>query len=200
VTVRRMDPQAIEMEPPLAAAPALSARRRAWREAAVRTNAAISSGEESVAVLLFFAMLAGFLVQVFARFVIRYPIPWSEEFCRHVFVWLGALGTAIGVRWGAHFIAFDPSLKLKGWPRHAVVAVVKIFVGVVAAVLLVDGIHFTSEGMTQLTPILNMPAAIANAAIPVSAVLVLWHLIFTWVFGTAGGGFDDMLGIGHKDA
>lgn len=162
-------------------------------------DAAVAAVEEAVAVVLFYGLLAGFIVQVFARFVIRYPLPWSEEFCSQLFVWLGGLGTAIGVRWGSHFVAFDLQAKLRGWPQRIVVALVKIAVGAVAVVLLVDGVQFTREGMAQLTPILNLPAAIGDAVVPVSAALILWHLACTWILGASGGGFDDLLGLEQKD-
>jgi TRAP-type transport system small permease protein len=199
-----MKEYAMDLEPPVGetARAALPAGKHvsSFRRNLAGADAAVAAVEEAVAVVLFYGLLAGFIVQVFARFVIRYPLPWSEEFCSQLFVWLGALGAAIGVRWGSHFVAFDLQARLRGWPQRIVVAVVKFAVGAVAMVLLMDGVQFTREGMTQLTPILNLPAAIGDAAVPVSAALILWHLVCTWILGAAGGGFDNMLGLEQRDA
>jgi TRAP-type C4-dicarboxylate transport system permease small subunit len=200
-----MKEYAMDLEPPVdetarAAPPAAGKAASALRRHLAGADAAVAAVEEAVAVVLFYGLLAGFIVQVFARFVIRYPLPWSEEFCSQLFVWLGALGAAIGVRWGSHFVAFDLQAKLRGWPRRVVVAIVKIAVGAVAVVLLVDGVQFTREGMAQLTPIMNLPAAIGDAAVPVSAALILWHLACTWILGASGAGFENLLGFEQRDA
>ncbi|HEY8047842.1 MAG TPA: TRAP transporter small permease subunit [Ramlibacter sp.] len=194
-----MTGQTMDLPPAVAEPSRPAAPRGALAQRAIRVNGVICAGEEAIAVALFYAMLAGFIVQVFARFVIRYPLPWSEELCRHFFTWMGALGTSIGIRWGAHFVAFDLQSKLAGWPKRIVVAVVNLSVGTIAVVLLVEGVGFTRDGLEQMTPILNIPTAIPDAAIPVSAALVLWHLAYGWVFGRSGAGMD-FLGLDGSEA
>jgi C4-dicarboxylate transporter DctQ subunit len=160
-----------------------------------RVNGAVSALEDMFAIALFYSLLGGVTVQVLARFVFHYPLPWSEELCRYFFVWLSAIGASIGVRWSVHFVAFDLQSLLSGWAQAVVVTIVKLGIGLVALVLLVEGVHLAVQGASQLTPILDVPMSWAFGAIPVSAALMLWHIAMGWIFGHARGGFKDLLGL-----
>ncbi len=42
------------------------------------------------------------LMQVFFRFVIYMPFPWSEEIARYLMIWMGMLGSFVALRKGRH--------------------------------------------------------------------------------------------------
>jgi len=158
-------------------------------------NSAIATAEEAFAIVLFYALLGGVVTQVFTRFVLQSPLPWTEEFCRYVFVWLSAIGTSIGIRWGSHFVAVDLPGTLTGPVKMLVASAVKIGITIVALVLLTEGIHLTLEGQNQVTPILDMQMSWAYGAVPVSGGLMLWHLAMGLLFGQRSGGLDDLFGL-----
>src|SRR3954469_21391180 len=51
---------------------------------------------ENIAVLLLTVMFASFIVQIFSRYVLNYPVGWSEEVVITAWLWT--------VLWGAAFI------------------------------------------------------------------------------------------------
>lgn len=51
-----------------------------------------------VAGLTFVAMVLVVCMQIFCRYVLKVSVPWTEELCRLLFMYVGFLGTAIAVR------------------------------------------------------------------------------------------------------
>src|SRR6478735_7870163 len=65
---------------------------------------------ESVAALLFLAMFAAFLIQVFARYVLNNPIGWTQEFVLIAYIWIVFWCSAFLVRERDH-ITFDMAFE-----------------------------------------------------------------------------------------
>ena len=55
---------------------------------------------------LMFSMMLLICAQVFYRYVLTAPLPWSEELGRYIFIWMSFLGIAAAYYKGRH-MAFD---------------------------------------------------------------------------------------------
>jgi TRAP-type C4-dicarboxylate transport system permease small subunit len=58
----------------------------------------------AVAAAIFVAMIIVLFLQVWFRYVLAAPLPWSEEGARFMLVWLSMLGACIAAREGQHFL------------------------------------------------------------------------------------------------
>ncbi len=58
--------------------------------------------EKRLLQVLFMLMTVITLVQVFNRILFNYPMPWSDEFARYLFVWVVYLASSYAVREKAH--------------------------------------------------------------------------------------------------
>lgn len=59
---------------------------------------ALRRGAEIVAATLFTAMFGAFLLQVFMRYVVNAPLPWTLEFCLIAYLWTTFWGCAFLLR------------------------------------------------------------------------------------------------------
>ena len=78
---------------------------------------------EAIVTFLLISVTVCVLVQVFARFVIKVPIPWTEELARYLLIMTCFLGGAIVSERGEHLGAYFLRDRIKGKAR----AVVYIF-------------------------------------------------------------------------
>ena len=63
---------------------------------------------------LFIGMILTILLQIFARWVLKVSIPWTEELGRLIFIWLVFFGASITTRKSAHIIVDYFSSKVPG--------------------------------------------------------------------------------------
>jgi TRAP-type C4-dicarboxylate transport system permease small subunit len=121
------------------------------------------------------------LMQVAFRYVLNDPLVWSEELARYLFVWVALVGAGAAVRTGGHFGLDLFYRKFPGAGRAGVAMLISAVIAVFAAVLLVYGVRETIQASVQLAPSLQIRMHWAYAAMPVGAMLMLWHLIAHWV-------------------
>jgi len=57
--------------------------------------------------VIFIAICIIVFIQVIARFVLRFPTPWSEELARYLLVLLVFLGSGVSLRGKSHLIALN---------------------------------------------------------------------------------------------
>ena len=87
----------------------------------------------SVAVLLFAAMIVVTSLGVFFRYVLNSPLHWTEESDRYLFIWLTWVGASITMRYKAHIAVdvlvryLDPRMKL--WFALATQISILVFLG-----------------------------------------------------------------------
>ncbi|GAB3070725.1 TRAP transporter small permease [Salinicoccus sesuvii] len=126
---------------------------------------------------LFIVMVSLVFLQVLTRFVINYPISWTEEISRYLMIYIVFLGSALLVRKSAH-IAVDFLLevvnpKAKGILDIIVLAVSTVFFGL----LLIFGAQLTYIVIGQATPNLQFSMAWAYAAVPLGGLLMFLNAL-----------------------
>ncbi len=109
---------------------------------------------------------------VFWRYALNNAIPWSEELCKYLMVWLTFLGAPIALRHGSH-INIDLLQQLMP-PRGRQLFHLLIHLLVVATMVLVFwyGITFAQLGARQVASSFRMSMLWMYLAVPIGAALV----------------------------
>jgi len=137
---------------------------RFWRnyEAAVNT----------LAIVLFAAMVVVTAAGVFFRYVLNAALPWAEEADRYLFIWLSFVGAAITMRYQAH-IAVDILVRglrpaARDWAALLSHGCILAFVGTVfwASERVIE---VTSATRTTAT---DIPMSWVYLAVPVGCTLI----------------------------
>jgi TRAP-type C4-dicarboxylate transport system permease small subunit len=134
----------------------------------VTTQAALAAACFALAV----AVSAG-AWQVFTRFLLAAPSPWSEALVRQALVWMVMLGVAGAIRHGA-LVAIDVTRQLvKGRVRLALDVVIFSAITLLFGVLFWFGWDMANRVRFQSIAGLEVSIAWGYAAIPVGAVFAI---------------------------
>jgi len=116
------------------------------------------------------------LLQVVNRFVLQYPISWTDEAARFLAVWVGLLGAARCVREGSH-IEIDLFFKMFG-PRlqHLVLLFINLLFMLLVAIVVWQSTKILPIVARQTAAASRISMAWVYAAAPVSAVLMFYYL------------------------
>lgn len=126
-------------------------------------------------VAVMFAVVFG---QVFFRYVLNAPSPWTEELARYLFIWISMIGAAYGVKQQSHF-GFEMLVK-KLSPRAQTAGhyAVQLCMGILVFVLIYYGLRMLKIVSFQITPALQIPMRYVYYSLPVSGVLMGFHLVY----------------------
>lgn len=136
----------------------------------------------AICVLVLAIMLVLGVLTVLFRFVIQSSLAFPDELIRYLFIWLVALGTAIGLRHNLHaaiglFVQTLPA----GLRRAALVfasAVTIAFLGILVG----TGWAMTQGALGQISPAMQISMAWVSAAVPAGAAFGLIFTAETLVF------------------
>ena len=124
-------------------------------------------------VALGMAMTLVVLAQVFFRFVVYVPLPWSEEVARYLMVWMGMLGAVVAQRKGLHIgvrvlVERLPKGLWDGWLAPLVQLTALGFMLVICR----QGWELAVFNARQLSPAMQLPMCLPFAAIPIGAAML----------------------------
>ena len=157
-----------------------------------RLNRVLVTLETYAAGGLVITVCAVVLLQVLMRYLVAQPNPWSEEVSRFAFIWVSLLGASLAVEHRAHFGFDQVTQKLAPRAQRAVETFAGGVVLVFALVLIGTGIALMHLTMGERSAALNLPIALVYAAVPVSGVLMVIHLL--------AGRNEDSSAKGHSSA
>jgi TRAP-type C4-dicarboxylate transport system permease small subunit len=132
-------------------------------------------------------MVADVAWQVFTRYVLDDPAPWTEEIARYVFTWQIFLGAALAFGRGAHIVVDAVLVAFKGEARRVILCL-----GYVATIALLAPLVWYGIAMVRLTSNTYATASGLNigfvyAALPVGAALGLAYVTAHLVTVLRGG-------------
>ncbi|MDD9725395.1 TRAP transporter small permease [Roseovarius sp. SK2] len=127
-------------------------------------------------VLAFAVMLGLGVLTVWYRFVIQDSLSFPDELIRYLFVWLVALGTAIGLRRNIHaaigvFVQRLPAPLMRGALVFSSLCVIGFL-----AVVFYTGWHAAESAASQISPAMQIPLIWLFAAAPAGAA---FGILFT---------------------
>ena len=122
-------------------------------------------------------MVISILLAIISRFIIKIPIPWTEELSRYLMIWMafiaGGLGLKRGVHVGINFVVQRIPEKASKWVRLITNIALLIFF----LVLIIEGFHLTILVAGQMSPVLRVSMAWVYSSLPVGATLFTFFVI-----------------------
>ena len=137
--------------------------------------------EELLLVLLFLAAFMVLAAQILSRHVLPYPLAWTEEAARFLFLWIVFLGAAYLVRGNGHIAITLLTRRLPARLRTAVYIAVQFGVLVFSAVLCLYGTQVAFKVRKLPTIAMEISSAWEYAAVPISAGIIAIRTIFSIV-------------------
>ncbi len=130
----------------------------------------------------------------FARYFLNDALTWSEEVARFSMIWLSFLGGGLVFRHGGH-VAIDLLVRrLSGGAlRTAIFGLSQFVIVAFLAVLFWYGIEMVQQANYMTTPALQISMMIPYAAIPIGAVLMMYHLVIVSLKKRGDGHADERL-------
>lgn len=125
--------------------------------------------------LAMLSMTVSVLWQVFTRFVLQNPSPWTEELARFLLVWIGLLGSAVALRRKAH-LGIDILVNMMP-ERRARMTAVFIHLCVIffaSGVLVYGGMDLVQVILRnrQISPALQIQMGYVYLALPISGFFI----------------------------
>lgn len=110
--------------------------------------------------------------QVFTRYVLKHPSPWSEELVSYLFAWMSLLGASLVTGERGHMNIPILIEKLSPGGRKAFAVGGELTAGLFAAVILLyGGSQITSLAMGQMTSSLGIAIGVFYFVLPLSGAL-----------------------------
>ncbi len=137
----------------------------------------LSLGERTVAAFFLFVILATMGVQVFARYVLKTPIQWSEEVARLALIWMTFTAAAFVMAEGRHITVDLISARLSMRGKLAIECLSHVIVTASCLLLLFGGIRFVYYVHKVGSPSLGIPMSWWYSAVSVGLLLMAIHSI-----------------------
>jgi TRAP-type C4-dicarboxylate transport system permease small subunit len=136
--------------------------------------------ETVILLILVTAVTLGVFLEVILR-VAGYPLFWSEEFARYVFIWMIMLGSVMGIEQRDHF-KIDFFYDFFPEKMQRVVSLVGCLLTVVfLSVLCLEGIKLSLSLRGVNSPGMHAPQDLFSLSIPIASVLMIFHLIMATI-------------------
>ena len=142
-----------------------------------RIDGAVARWERGAAVLLLAVTVAIVVLQVFFRYVLNSSLSWSEEAARYLFIWAAVLGFSSSAQAGRLFRFEMIALRLPAAGQRVCAALFGFAGTAFLWALIVNGADLVSKTVSQTSPAMGMPMALAYAALPVAGVLIALHFV-----------------------
>lgn len=134
--------------------------------------------DEVVATAAVFALFLVAISNIFMRYLFNAPLAWTEEVLQLLLVWATFLGASALVRRQEHvFISFLTDKLPPGLARWNEWIFSFGVILISALVMLYWGIQLLGFSGFRSTPMLQIPYYWIHVAIPVSAVVMIYHCV-----------------------
>lgn len=118
--------------------------------------------------------------QVFTRFILRKPSPFSEEVAGFFLIWVSILGAAYAFYKKAHLGIDILSSRLKGLKRQILEVITGLMILVFALFIMVVGglkLVILTFKLNQISPAVGIPMGYVYSVIPVSGILIILYSV-----------------------
>ncbi len=140
-----------------------------------RMNRVLQSVEAALGMICLFVMFAVMLINIVSRYLLYKPIPWSDELCNYLFIWMSFLASAYVMGNDGHVrvTAIQSMLPPKiGSMVHLVLEVV-----MVVMLSLYIGPSFRMLGKLRLSNMMQVPLKFVYAIMPICFSLMCIHIL-----------------------
>ena len=147
-------------------------------ERTFRAKRIVDKAIEAILGALVAVMCLVVLWQVFTRFALKNPSPWSEEVCRYLLIWISFLAGALGLSNGTHMGLVLLTDRIKNPIAKAIVHIVSYMVcGAIGYVFIKYGYIYAMSGMTRTMMCCSFPMGYIYMIVPVSGCIIIINCI-----------------------
>lgn len=145
-----------------------------------RCNYWVAQGVFVVAAGLLVVLSVTLFLQVLFRYVIKQPLPWTEEAARYALVWYAMLAAAAGAWGGHHFVFRWATLLLGDKPRQILrLAVTALTLTALGVILVVSWQYLdVVRGQTTIATRMDMRIPYAGVPLGLSCFFIVYLLDF----------------------
>jgi TRAP-type C4-dicarboxylate transport system permease small subunit len=137
-----------------------------------RLAAVAARATDALAIILFVAMFACVLAQVFFRYFLDSPLTWSDELARYLFVWCAFLGWVIAARRRSHLAVAIGRERMSPRAQAALKLVGALAAVGFAGVLVWHGVRIAERNWDVETTALVISVGVVYAVVPAAALAV----------------------------
>ena len=145
------------------------------------------AGEQAVAALFLFVILATMGAQVFARYFFGAPFSWSEEVARLALIWMTFIGAAFVMAEGRHITVDVVSERLSLRGRLLLECLSHVIVAATCLLLLIGGLRFVWDVGKVGSPSLGIPMSYWYGAVGFGLLLMAVHSILNLILALSTG-------------
>ncbi|MFY9254368.1 MAG: TRAP transporter small permease [Fuerstiella sp.] len=145
------------------------------------------AGEQAVAALFLFVILATMGAQVFARYFVGAPFSWSEEVARLALIWMTFIGAAFVMAEGRHITVDVVSERLSLRGRLLLECLSHVIVAATCLLLLIGGLRFVWYVGKVGSPSLGIPMSYWYGAVGFGLLLMAVHSILNLILALSTG-------------
>jgi len=127
--------------------------------------------------LLSVILTVSVFLQVLIRFVLKYPLPWTEEVARIAFVYCIFVGATIAVRENSHLHVDALLVILPKRVARAAMFLGMLLVGVFLVFVTWQGVVLVLATGVQMSPVMQVPFKYIYLILPVSGAIMLLYLV-----------------------
>lgn len=132
---------------------------------------------ESVIVAFAIALVFVTFFQVLNRFVLQWPIAWTEEAARYLSIWVILLGAARGVRENTHIQVDLLVSRLPAYLRAVIDTVTSLLIAAFLLVVIWQAIDILDVISRRRSPTLGISMYYVYVAGPIASALMLYYII-----------------------
>ena len=134
-----------------------------------------------ILIILMALMVLDVTWQVFTRFILKNPSPFTEELAGFLLIWIGLLGASYAFYTKAHLGIDVLTYKLTGFKKQVFEILINLIVLVFALfVMVIGGMRLVNLTFTlkQVSPALGIAMGYIYLVIPLAGILVIYFAIF----------------------
>jgi len=153
--------------------PPSSSRLLGVQRGVARVTGAIDIAMFWIAAALLVFMTFALFVQVLFRYVVKQPVPWTEEGARYALIWFSIAAATIAAREGQHFVFRWATLLIPKAFRYWLRRLVDLFVVGLLALIFVESLSYLEVVANQTAPGTGINMRIPYAGITVGSATLL---------------------------
>ena len=123
------------------------------------------------------AMAIVVFIEVIFRYILWFPLFWTEEFARYCLVWSSLLAAGIALKRGQHIAVTFVAERFPKQIRTVAGLGGDILVAILLAVILWGGIYLVILTRHQLSPAMRLSMSLPYMAIPTGSAIMLFHVL-----------------------
>ncbi len=130
-----------------------------------------------LAMTLFVGVIVLTIAQVLSRYLMKFPIAFSEELARILFIWISFLGAAMVMKDDEH-IRLDVIMeKLSAQAARRLKIFIQLLISAFSIITAWKGIYLITITMQQVTPVARIPMGIVYIVLPFSCLVMAFYSV-----------------------